>query len=86
MRRIKFDYEVPAALLTHTVHVAHSDYPAVKRGVMDVKAIWDTGADRTSVDINIIRKLGLRQLPKPPIVVKTGNGNSPKWHRFTRIP
>ena len=74
MKAIKDQYECRANVLTHRVHVVHGDYPAVKRAVTNVKAIWDTGADRTSLDIGIIERLGLRQLDIPPAEIITGNG------------
>lgn len=68
-------YGCRAKVLTHRVHVVHGDYPTVKRAVENVKAIWDTGADRTSLDIDIIRSLRLRrQLNLPPVYINTGNG------------
>lgn len=75
MRVITNQYGCRAKVLTHMVHVVHGDYPAVKRAVENVKAIWDTGADRTSLDIDIIRSLRLRrQLNLPPVYINTGNG------------
>lgn len=74
MRVITNQYGYRAKVLTHMVHVVHGDYPAVKRAVENVKAIWDTGADRTSLDIDIIRALRLRQLNLPPVDINTGNG------------
>ena len=74
MIAIKDQYGCRAKILTHRVHVVHGDYPAVKRAVTNVKAIWDTGADRTSLDIAIIERLGLRQLDLPPADINTGNG------------
>ena len=74
MRVIANQYGCRAKVLTHMVHVVHGDYPAVKRAVENVKAIWDTGADRTSLDIDIIRSLRLRQLNLPPVDINTGNG------------
>ena len=74
MIAIKDQYGCRAKILTHRVHVVHGDYPAVKRAVLNVKAIWDTGADRTSLDIAIIERLGLRRLDLPPADINTGNG------------
>ena len=75
MRVITNQYGCRAKVLTHRVHVVHGDYPAVKRAVENVKAIWDTGADRTSLDIDIIMALRLRrQLNLPPVDINTGNG------------
>lgn len=74
MRVITNQYGCRAKVLTHMVHVVHGDYPAVKRAVENVKAIWDTGADRTSLDIDIIMGLRLRRLYLPPVYINTGNG------------
>ena len=74
MKAIIDQYGCRAKVLTHRVHVVHGDYPTVKRAVPNVKAIWDTGADRTSLDLGIIERLGLRQLDLPPVDINTGNG------------
>ena len=73
MKRIRIAYNSIVKELKHEVTVVHGDFPACRKG-MRCKAIWDTGASDTTVDINVIKALGLRRADRPPRKMNTGNG------------
>ena len=74
MKEIRIQYPCLASELTMDATVIHGDFPSDRRSVV-CKAIWDTGASNTTLNADIITRLGLKQADAPSHVTHTANGD-----------